>query len=116
MKNREAQEEQLKKAAVAAARVPKTIAVVQTGGCSAVINSTLAGVIKSAQQKNIRVLGLVNAFEGLQSGHVVDLSDMTPEQLEQLRATPGAFLGSSRMFLTAEMFRDIPRWLAKLAV
>ncbi len=92
----------------------KKIAVVQTGGCSAVINSTLAGIIAKAQEDNLAIYGLLNGFEGLfddKSNSVVDLSSLTKDELQRLRNTPAMFLGSSRMFLTAEIFKAIPQKL-----
>lgn len=34
------------------------IAVVQTGGCSAVINSTLAGIVENAKASGLTIYGL----------------------------------------------------------
>ncbi len=87
------------------------VAVVQTGGCSAVINSTLAGIIESAQKNGLQIYGLLNGFEELLKDRIIDLSNLTVEQLRRLRNTPAMFLGSSRMFLTAEIFAAIPRKL-----
>lgn len=92
----------------------KTIVVAQTGGPSAVINSTLAGIIEEAQKNNIKVIGLVNAFEGLLADNTVDLSKLTAEEVQRLRATPGAFLGASRLQLTEEIFNAIPQLVYKL--
>lgn len=89
------------------------IAVVQTGGCSAVINSTLAGIIENAQKNKLEIYGLLNGFEGLLKDKIINLSDLTQEQLKRLRNTPAMFLGSSRMFLTAEIFAAIPQKLSE---
>lgn len=91
----------------------KKIAVVQTGGCSAVINSTLAGIIAEAQKCGLDICGLLHGFEGLMKDQLVDLTHLTADELSRLRNTPAMFLGSSRMFLTAELFRDIPQRLAQ---
>ena len=85
--------------------------VVQTGGCSAVINSTLAGIVTSLQKEGWSIKGYRNAFEGLLHGDAVDLTSYTEEQIERLRRSPGAYLGSSRLFLTPEIFAAIPRKL-----
>ena len=92
------------------------IAVVQTGGCSAVINSTLAGIIENAKDSDLEIYGLLNGFEGLLNNKIVDLSKLTKEELRRLRNTPAMFLGSSRMFLTAEIFKAIPKKLNKLGI
>ena len=50
------------------------IAVVQTGGCSAVINSTLAGIVENAKASGLTIYGLLNGFEGLLNNKIIDLS------------------------------------------
>lgn len=86
----------------------KTIVVAQTGGPSAVINSTLAGIIETAQQNRVKVWGLVNAFEGLLANKTVELSSLSSSEISRLRTTPGAFLGSSRLQMTEDIFTEIP--------
>lgn len=94
----------------------KNIAVVQTGGCSAVINSTLAGMINNAKRNNYKLYGLLNGFEGLLQGKLVDLIKLSPAQLLKLRVTPAMFLGSSRMLLTEELVKVIPQKLQQLDI
>lgn len=92
------------------------VAVVQTGGCSAVINSTLAGIVENAKASNLEIYGLLNGFEGLLNNKLVDLASLTKAQIKKLRNTPAMFLGSSRMFLTAEIFKAIPQKLNELGI
>lgn len=92
------------------------IAVVQTGGCSAVINSTLAGIIDNVQKNKLKIYGLLNGFEGLLKDKIIDLSNLTNDELTRLRNTPAMFLGSSRMFLTAEIFAAIPQKLQEKGI
>ena len=92
------------------------IAVVQTGGCSAVINSTLAGIIDNTQKNKLKIYGLLNGFEGLLKDKIIDLSNLTNDELTRLRNTPAMFLGSSRMFLTAEIFAAIPQKLQEKGI
>lgn len=94
----------------------KNIAVVQTGGCSAVINSTLAGMINNAKRNNYKLYGLLHGFEGLLHGQIVNLTKLSDEQLLKLRATPAMFLGSSRMLLTADVLKLIPQKLQQLNI
>ncbi|HUZ76887.1 MAG TPA: 6-phosphofructokinase [Chloroflexota bacterium] len=70
----------------------------QSGGCTAVINCTLAGVIEEAARQPAvgRVLGMRHGIEGLLSGELVDLGRETPETVAALRTTPSAALGSCR--------------------
>lgn len=82
--------------------------VAQTGGPSAVINSTLAGIIAEAREcgRIKQVFGSLCGLEGLLQGRLVDLTGLGAEQLDRLRRTPAAFLGSSRLALQEE---DFPR-------
>lgn len=94
----------------------KTLVVAQTGGPSAVINSTLAGIIEEARlwPQIDQVIGCINGFHGLFGFNCVKLSEMTDDQLVMLRNTPGAFLGSSRMHLTEQHLSKVPDLLTDL--
>ena len=72
--------------------------IVQGGGPTAVFNACLASMISEGKrQEGIgRILGARSGVKGLAQGDVVDLSSTTPEELELLRNSPGAALGSSR--------------------
>jgi hypothetical protein len=78
----------------------KNILVGQSGGPTAVINASLYGIIKeaAAHSEQIRsVYGMINGIEGFLSGHIMDLSkELSDEDLELLRLTPAAYLGSCR--------------------
>ncbi|MBQ8742437.1 MAG: 6-phosphofructokinase [Clostridia bacterium] len=78
----------------------------QSGGPTAAINATLAGVISAALDSDkIDVLyGARNGVEGMLREDVIDLSDIfgasdKNEKLERLSATPSAALGSCRVKL-----------------
>lgn len=81
----------------------KNILVGQSGGPTAVINASLYGVIEGgvAHSRNIgAVYGMVNGVEGFLSGHYENLSDtLSSEDLQVLKQTPGAYLGSCRFKL-----------------
>lgn len=72
----------------------------QSGGPTAVINSSLYGVAAEAlaHPGSIgEVYGMVNGIEGFLDGNVLDLRKSLPgSQLDALLATPGAYLGSCR--------------------
>lgn len=74
------------------------ILVAQSGGPTAVINASLAGVIDAARQSGTfgRVLGAWRSVEGILSARFIDLTDLSAERLERLRTTPSAALGTSR--------------------
>ena len=77
-----------------------TILVGQSGGPTAVINCTLAGVLEAAN--GARVLGMRHGIEGLIAGDLVDLSHETKTQRNRLRRTPSAALGSCRHKLSED--------------
>lgn len=83
----------------------KNIIVGQSGGPTAVINSSLYGVIsQAAEQSEInRVYGMIHGIDGFLKGHYMDLSSLSPEELQLLRTTPGAYLGSCRHKLPEDL-------------
>ena len=78
----------------------KNILVGQSGGPTAVINASLYGVIQeglSHPDEIGAVYGMINGIEGFLSGHTINLSaELSKEDLELLRLTPAAYLGSCR--------------------
>lgn len=77
----------------------RNIIVGQSGGPTAVINSSLAGVYKTAKERGFhRVYGMLHGIEGLLEEMYVDLSTQihSDMDIELLKRTPSAFLGSCR--------------------
>lgn len=77
----------------------RNIIVGQSGGPTAVINSSLAGVFKTARERGFhRVYGMLHGIEGLMEEMYVDLSTQihSDMDIELLKRTPSAFLGSCR--------------------
>lgn len=78
----------------------------QSGGPSAAINATLAGVIHGAMNsENIgRIYGMKNGIEGLLADNVIELDGYFPDgdAFEVLKRTPAAALGSCRRKLPTE--------------
>src|SRR3712207_562143 len=73
--------------------------VAQSGGPTAVINSTLAGIIQTARRSGQvgKIIGLSGGIEGLFNGRPpYDLTNLTDPQLEALRRSNGMALGSCR--------------------
>ena len=72
--------------------------IVQGGGPTAVFNTSLSSAISEgvSQQGVGRVLGARYGMRGLVEGDIVELGQMTANDLEFLRNSPGAALGSSR--------------------
>ena len=82
----------------------------QSGGPTAVINSSLAGVIDAAlSSKDIdTVYGMSYGIEGFMAEMLIDLGKESPEVIKGLRSTPSSALGSSRHKLVDE---DLPKIL-----
>ena len=94
-----------------------TILVGQSGGPTAAINASLAGVIRAAHAQGLRVLGMRNGIQGFLEGNVVDLVEALEftasesgssnhastnpgeKNLQLLRKTPSSWLGSCRFKL-----------------
>lgn len=78
----------------------KNLIVGQSGGPTAAINSSLAGVIKAGvDSENIgKVYGMVNGIEGMLKKNIVELDDLgrDSEKIKLLQRTPSSFLGSCR--------------------
>jgi 6-phosphofructokinase 1 len=75
------------------------VIVGQSGGPTAVINSSLAGVFKTAKDRGAKkVYGMLNGIQGLLEERVVDLSQHIRSDLDidLLKRTPSSFLGSCR--------------------
>ena len=77
----------------------KNIIVGQSGGPTAVINSSLLGVYKTAKDRGAdKVYGMVHGIKGLLDRDIVDLSTRLKTDLDTdlLKRTPSSFLGSCR--------------------
>ena len=85
----------------------KNLIVGQSGGPTAVINSSLYGVIKEGLQsyeKIEHVYGMINGIEGFLKDRYMDMrTDVSDETLSALRTTPGAYLGSCRYKLPEDL-------------
>ena len=75
----------------------------QSGGPTAAINATLAGVVRGALECEYigKIYGMKNGIEGLLQRRLIDLSEIldTEEKIRSLERTPAAALGSCRLKL-----------------
>ena len=100
------------------------VIVGQSGGPTAVINSSLAGVYKTAKDRGAKkVFGMLHGIQGLLEERYVDLSEHIKNDLdiELLKRTPSAYLGSCRYKLPEicedqEIYKKIFSILDKLEV
>lgn len=100
--------------------------VVQGGGPSPVLNITLASLIDEAARharkpfsgpsKLGKVLGARSGILGLVSGDIADLSGLSVQELDLLRTSPGAALGTSRAKSSPEDFERIVENLRRWGV
>ncbi|OQA00319.1 MAG: Pyrophosphate--fructose 6-phosphate 1-phosphotransferase [Planctomycetes bacterium ADurb.Bin401] len=85
----------------------------QSGGPTAVINSSLAGIITKAKEcsciKNI--LGMRYGIEGFMSENIINLGSEPNETIQKLKITPSSSLGSCRHKLKDA---DLPKILELL--
>ena len=77
----------------------KNMIVGQSGGPTAVINSSLYGVVSEGirQEAVGHVYGMINGIQGFLEGRFLDFEEtLSMEDMEKLKTTPGAYLGSCR--------------------
>ncbi len=75
------------------------VVVGQSGGPTAVINSSVAGVYAAAKKFGVnKVYGMVHGIEGFLQDKLCDLDEYLADEtgIELLKRTPSAFLGSCR--------------------
>ncbi len=95
-----------------AAELAGNCLISQTGGPSAVINASLAGVVTEALNHGCieEVYGALNGVQGILGEELVDLAAESQQAVRGLRHTPGAALGSCRLKLKKQ--QDFDRVLA----
>ena len=74
--------------------------IAQSGGPTAVINSSLLGVIDAAKKMKIQhIYGALNGIDGILNEAIIDLNAEDEKELAYLKNTPSATLGSVRLHL-----------------
>ncbi len=85
----------------------KNVIVGQSGGPTAVINGSLYGVVtESLNRQEIidQVYGMINGIEGFLNNQLMDMKPLeTSGELEIIKTTPGAYLGSCRYKLPEDL-------------
>ena len=80
----------------------RNVIVGQSGGPTAAINSSLAGVFRTAKDRGYKkVYGMEHGIQGLMEGRYIDLSEHIQSGLDEelLKRTPSAYLGTCRFKL-----------------
>ena len=82
--------------------------IAQSGGPTAVINGSLAGVIRANQlnKRFDKVLGGIHGIEGVLANKLFDLTDLPAEEVNLLRQTPSSSLGTCRYKLKRDQTKD----------
>ena len=86
----------------------RNVIVGQSGGPTAAINSSLAGVYRTAKERGYKkIYGMIHGVQGLMEGRYIDLSEHITNGLDEelLKRTPAAYLGSCR-FKLPEIHQD----------
>ena len=85
--------------------------VAQSGGPTAVINATVAGVVKANQMNPYydKVYGGLNGIEGVLQERFVDLTEMSDMENVILKQTPSSALGSCRYKLKRDNVADFEK-------
>lgn len=85
----------------------KNVIVGQSGGPTAVINGSLYGVVSEALTKtdDIEIVyGMINGIEGFLHDEIMEMNPLgSTGELELLKTTPGAYLGSCRFKLPEDL-------------
>lgn len=97
----------------------KNVIVGQSGGPTAVINGSLYGVVSEGLKQTDKVehvYGMVNGIEGFLNDRYMDIGALdATNELELVRTTPGAYLGSCRYKLPEDLNDSVyPKLFEKL--
>ena len=85
--------------------------VAQSGGPTAVINASLAGVIQEAGRHECieEIYGGANGILGILNEELVDINEQKAKTIQGLRYTPAAALGTCRYKLKSKQQEDFDR-------
>jgi ATP-dependent phosphofructokinase / diphosphate-dependent phosphofructokinase len=80
------------------------VLVMQSGGCTPVLNRSLVGVVLEAQEERAfgKVYGAAHGLEGVLGDKLIDLGRLSRAAWGRIARTPGAALGSTRHKLRPE--------------
>jgi len=93
-----------------AEKLKGNLVVAQSGGPTAVINASLAGVVQEGfRQAGVitGVFGALHGIEGILNEELIDFAREKPATIELLRRTPSSALGSCRHKVTTQDYERI---------
>jgi len=76
--------------------VKKNLVFAQSGGPTSVINSSCYGIISEAKKHGIKVFASKFGVEGILKNNLIDMSEISDNDLNTLRYSPSAAFGSCR--------------------
>ena len=81
----------------------KNVLVMQSGGCTPVLNKSLFGIVREADESKAfgKVYGAGFGLEGVLSGELLNLGKLSRAAWNRIARTPAAALGSTRRKLTS---------------
>ncbi len=90
----------------------------QGGGPTAVINSSLQGVVEAAREsgKVDKIYAARFGAEGILKGDLIDLTDVPASTISLLANTPASAIGSCRRKLTEEDYPTVLETLRKFDI
>ncbi|MCF0131459.1 MAG: 6-phosphofructokinase [Pseudobutyrivibrio sp.] len=97
----------------------KTILVAQSGGPTAAINSSLAGVINAGIKNGLNVLGSVHGILGVIDNTILNINELNQKEnnfIKKLQITPAMYLGSCRYKLSENDYPAIFKRFEELSV
>ena len=105
-------------------RKKRNVIVGQSGGPTAAINSSLAGVYRTAKDRGYdKVYGMLHGIQGFMEGRYIDLSEhiKTGLDAELLKRTPSAYLGTCRyklpdIYEDRELYEELFKTLDELEI
>ena len=91
--------------------------VMQSGGCTNVLNRSLYGVADEWNQTGAgKLFGAPHGFEGMLEDRHIDLSKISDDQWLPIRESPGAVIGSTRQKLREQDVTPVFEYLERLSI
>ena len=92
--------------------------VMQSGGCTPVMNRSLMGVVQEASEQQAfgEIYGAVHGVDGVLGQHFIDLGRVSEKLWSRIARSPGAALGSARRKLRPEEAQTVLDVLSRRSI
>ncbi|HHY80879.1 MAG TPA: 6-phosphofructokinase [Thermoanaerobacter sp.] len=94
----------------------KNLVFAQSGGPTSVINASCYGIIKEALKYGVKIYGARFGIEGILNDNLVEVTNISENDLDLLRYSPSAAFGSCRHKLKDEDFEKVCSVLDKYEI